>query len=294
MAKRAELAGKRFGISTVIENVGVNKRHESLWKCQCDCGNTFVTTCGKINSGHTKSCGCLLKKAVSEHVDLTGRRFGRLKVIRHLEMNEREYPEKAWRCKCDCGNEKDFTANSLTRGAVVSCGCYLAEASAERAKERFSKHKMRGTRLYNIWQSMKQRCYDEKCRAYKWYGGRGITVCDEWLHDFQSFYDWAMANGYRDDLTLDRIDVNGNYEPSNCRWATTGEQASNKRNTVRIEINGELKTLNEISKEYGILQKTLESRYNRYKKGLFALEDMTRPVKNNGRKRKCGEESNKI
>lgn len=292
--KQENLAGRRFGKSTVIGNVGTNKRQESLWECKCDCGNTFVTTYNKLNSGHTKSCGCLLKEAVSEHIDLIGKRFGRLTVIQHLEMKERETPEKAWRCKCDCGNEKDVTTSNLVGGAVVSCGCYLSETSAIRAKEQFTKHGMRHTRLYNIWTSMKERCYLKTYEEYKNYGGRGITVCDEWLHDFQSFYDWSMANGYRNDLTIDRIDVNGNYEPSNCRWADWETQHYNKRNTIRINVNGELKTLKEISREYGISQKTLMSRYGRYKKGLFALEDMTRPVKKNGRKRKCGEESNKV
>ncbi len=293
MGNIIDLTGQKFGISTVIKNVGVNKRHESLWECKCECGNTFVTTCNKLRSGHTKSCGCLAKKAVCKHMDLTGKRFGRLTVVKHLDISERGKLEKAWRCQCDCGNIKDFTTNNLISGVVVSCGCYMSEINAESARKRFSKHGMKNTRMYNIWSSMKERCYLETCEAYKDYGGRGITVCDEWKDNFQSFYDWSMANGYSDDLTIDRIDVNGNYEPDNCRWADWETQHYNKRNTIRIEVDGKLKTLKEISEEYGISQKTLMSRYIRYKKGLFALEDMARPVKKNGRKRKCGEESNK-
>lgn len=132
------------------------------------------------------------------------------------------------------------------------------------------------TRLYSIYTNMKTRCYNPHCHAYDRYGGRGIKVCVEWLEDWWSFHDWAISNGYDDSLTIDRIDVNGNYEPSNCRWATTEEQAYNKRNTVRVEINGEYLTLKEIAVKYNINEHTVRTRY---KKGLRG-EDLILSGKN--------------
>lgn len=143
-------------------------------------------------------------------------------------------------------------------------------------------HNKSTARIYDIWRAMKQRCYYKKNVCYKDYGGRGITVCEEWLHNFQAFYDWAMANGYEENLTIDRKDVNGNYEPSNCRWATNAEQATNKRNSRYIKYRGELKTLSEWSKVTGIDQKTISYRIE---KGypmdkVFSRKDLRNESKN--------------
>ena len=159
--------------------------------------------------------------------DLTGKRFGRLIVIERAEnyISPQGQARKRWLCKCDCGNDVIVPASALINGESKSCGCLQKEI----AKNTFTQHGKWGSRLHRIWASMKTRCYNRKSRSYKWYGGRGITICDEWMNSFQAFYDWAMANGYRDDLSIDRIDVNGNYEPSNCRWITIIEQQKNKR-----------------------------------------------------------------
>lgn len=213
-----------------------------------------------------------------EYTDLLGKKFGRLLVIKHLEVNEREKDWKAWVCECDCGNKKGFSTNELTSGRVVSCGCYNKEKMSKRAKEKFSTHGLTKTRLYNIWCAMKARCLRESAIGYDLYGGRGISVCDEWENSFEMFYEWSMSNGYKDALTLDRIDVNGNCEPSNCRWATYTTQANNRRNTKRIEIKGELLTVREISDKYGINYNTVSTRYQKYRKGLYSAEDIIRPV----------------
>ena len=129
-------------------------------------------------------------------IDLVGQKFGRLTVI---ERAENKNGRVAWICKCDCGKFTTVISKTLVNGDTKSCGCYH--------KDKVSVHNKSKTRLYNIYVHVKQRCYNSKDDRYKNYGSRGITVCDEWLNDFQAFYDWAMANGYRDDLTIDRIDV---------------------------------------------------------------------------------------
>lgn len=191
------------------------------------------------------------EERMSKYQDLTGQRFGRLTVI---ERTKNHGKQTVWVCKCDCGNFSNVQASNLKHNNVRSCGCILREMKPALI------HGQHGTRLYEIWHSMKQRCYLPTVRPYSNYGGRGITVCDEWLHDFQAFYDWAMANGYRDDLTIDRKDTNGNYEPSNCRWATKKEQSNNKRNNRYITYNGETHTLAEWCEITGLSRPTLKYR----------------------------------
>lgn len=198
-------------------------------------------------------------------VDLTGKRFGRLTVI------ERDYSKRttAWLCKCDCGNMHIATAKHLNNGHVKSCGCL------NREPKRVA-HNMSHSRIYNIYQTMKKRCYNSKDEHYHNYGGRGIKVCDDWLNDFQAFYDWAMANGYKDDLSIDRINVNGNYEPANCCWATNSQQQRNKRNSVKVKYNGETKTIYEWSEIVGIDPLTIA---DRIRKGWTAEKALTQKVR---------------
>ncbi len=189
-------------------------------------------------------------------IDLTGQRFGRLCV--QERQGSDAWKSALWCCKCDCGNECIVSSHNLRTGHTQSCGCL----QRERAAKANTTHGHRHTRLYGIWNSMVARCHRKNTKAYPDYGGRGITVCDEWKRDFQAFYDWAMANGYNDTLSIDRKDNDKGYSPDNCRWATTEIQANNKRSNISVEYNGESHTLAEWSKILGIKDATLRKRLN--------------------------------
>mgnify|MGYP006908855972 CR=1 FL=1 len=192
--------------------------------------------------------------------DLTGQRFGNLVVIR---PNGKRFNKKAWLCQCDCGNTKIIRSSNLrVDGTTNSCGCYRREIN--KTKKPGYKHGMYRTRIYRIWQGLKWRCYYPTHVSYKYYGGRGITVCKEWLDDFFAFNTWAINNGYNDNLVIDRIDNNGNYEPDNCRWVTMKVQGNNKSNNHLITFNGQTHTLSEWSNITGIKPLTIRARIINY------------------------------
>lgn len=190
---------------------------------------------------------------MSKFIDLTGQRFGRLVALEHFRKNGRTY----WHCRCDCGNETDVEAYNLKK-ITRSCGCIKKEKCAKMGKA-CRKHGMHHTRLYIIWTGMKARCTNPNAANYADYGGRGISVCDEWK-TFEPFLRFATANGYHDSLTIDRIDVNGNYEPENVRFISNYEQQSNRRNNHLIIYNGQEKTLTQWANTTGIGIKTLQQR----------------------------------
>ena len=175
-----------------------------------------------------------------ECMNLLSKRFGRWTVVSQSEprIDKNGCAINRWLCKCDCGNEKIVLQASLISGRSKSCGCLNKDI----VSKMWNKHGLSnvGSGLYSVWNGIKYRCYCKSSHDYPNYGGRGITICEEWKNDFKAFHDWAIANGYKEEktdkginiLTIDRIDVNGNYEPSNCRFVTNEVQAKNKRNTI--------------------------------------------------------------
>lgn len=190
-------------------------------------------------------------------IDLTGQKINRLTVIKRDGSQNKK---AVWLCKCDCGKEFRVLGSSIISGNTKSCGC-LHREMAQNMGLANKKHGMFGTRIYGIWADMKKRCLDERDRAYKHYGGRGISVCEDW-YDFEKFYEWAKMSGYNDTLTLDRMNVNGNYTPDNCKWTTWKEQQNNRRSSRMITYNGETKTLKQWSDITGIPYSTLCARIN--------------------------------
>lgn len=181
--------------------------------------------------------------------DLSGRRFGRLTVQAEAGRNAKK--GVMWQCLCDCGNTTVVASTNLIQGHTQSCGCLHREQNIT--------HGATDTKLYGVWINVKTRCNNPRNRAYPQYGGRGIRLCEEW-ESFQNFQNWAIKSGYADGLTLDRIDVNGNYSPENCRWADMKTQQNNRRNNHVIEFNGVRKTLSEWSEATGLSSSTLRTR----------------------------------
>ena len=190
--------------------------------------------------------------------DLTGKRFERLLVIERAGSSSNG--GATWHCKCDCGKPMITRASRLKSGTTKSCGCY----SRDNVAKRETTHGMSYTKIYRVWEGMIGRCYRPGAGPYKRYGARGITVCDEW-RDFQTFYDWVKSSGYEEGLSIDRIDVNGDYSPSNCRWANPSEQANNRRTTKWVDVNGECMPMALAARKIGISYSAMQKRVKKEK-----------------------------
>lgn len=274
-----DLTGQRFGRYTVIGFAGV-KNKTAYWKCRCDCGNERVVSGAELRRGKSKSCGCLHRDMMIR--DLTGQQFGRLKVIEYVGTKNNH---AAWKCECECGNECIKSSKQLLTNGVKSCGCLLTEVTIARS----TIHEMSNTKIYQTWVRIKQRCFDLNFIGYDYYGGRGITVCDEWQNDFVAFYNHVskLEHFGEDGYSLDRINNDGNYEPGNVRWATPKEQARNKRTTVFVEYGGEKISLQEAAERSGIDYTVLKKRWAVGKRGdeLFKTKQKPLPtIEYNGEK----------
>ena len=201
--------------------------------------------------------------------NLTGQKFGKLTVI---GLDEKQQTRKTyWICECECGNITSARSDSLLCGAIISCGCMKKKQDRINLTANHS-HKQSKTRLYCIWQGMKQRCNNIHDAKYCNYGGRGITVCEEWNNSFLPFFEWAKGNGYADNLTIDRIDTNGNYCPENCRWASTEEQNNNRTTNIKITIGNTTKTLKQWCDIFCLNYSTIEARYKA--NGFISIDEL--------------------
>ena len=207
--------------------------------------------------------------------DLTGQRFGRLVVI---GIDPDSVRKTYWYCRCDCGNTKKVRSDSLQSGRIRSCGCLKKEQDKENLindsirKSSAYGEKVGTTRLYHIWSAMKGRCKNPHDARYHRYGGRGISVCEEWSEDFGSFRKWALENGYDDSLTIDRIDNDGCYEPSNCRWVTQKQQSNNRSTNIKITIGNSTRTLKEWCTIFDVDASVVYQRYKR--NGFTGIDDL--------------------
>lgn len=283
MGKVEDLTNRKFGKLLVLKDTKTKNKHRAeIWKCKCDCGNIVLKSSEYLKTTKRPYCGkCKLDKVRSYNFkDLTNQKFNNLLVLELYSTDK----STIWKCQCDCGNITYVAGGHLKDGHTKSCGCLKGEIrnghffqGLSGEKNPSYKHGLTHTKLYETWSNMKTRCYNQKGRRYKDYGGRKIKVCEEWKNDFISFYNWAIANGYKENLTLDRINVNGNYEPSNCRWVDWKKQQNNRRNNFIIEYNKTKHTLQEWSE---ILPINISSSILRYRilSGWSIEEAFSTPV----------------
>ena len=190
--------------------------------------------------------------------DMTGYQFNGCEVLRKNGTSKDNRAK--WMCKCRCGKRFEAIGKSIRNGHTKSCGCYRKEITHNRGKNNKT-HGDTKTRLYNIYRGMKERCLNKNYESYHRYGGRGIEICDGWKNDFVAFKKWALDNGYTENLTIDRINNDGNYEPNNCRWVDRKTQTRNRSITKRTMFRGELVTLGEISEITGLSYYMVHYRY---------------------------------
>ena len=256
-----DLTGKQFGRLKVIRRVDNRPRAASgktgcvRYECLCDCGKSVIVDGASLRAGLTKSCGCL-KASYAQKLnfkDLTGKRFGRLLTV---ERSNRTGDYAYWKCKCDCGNEIIVSSHALLTGHTRSCGCFQRERASS-ANTIWSEDELP---IISRLRGMISRCYNKKTSKYPEYGGRGITVCDEWRKNPRSFVDWAKNHGFRKELTIDRIDVDKGYSPDNCRWVDNLTQSRNKQmhNVIKLDVVRNL--MREWARESGITYNDLFAR----------------------------------
>lgn len=269
------MLGERVGMLYIIEYSGRNHRGRKTWLCKCDCGNEKIINQDDLKSGRVKSCGCFRKKNTAQlnFKDLTGKTFGNWTVL--SKSNTCKNKKIRWNCICVCGNKEEVEGHNLTNGASTQCRNCANSSVSEKNKI----HGKSKSRIYKIYCGMKNRCMNPNNYSYEHYGARNIKVCDEWLGEngFNNFYNWAIENGYSDNLTIDRKDVNGDYNSENCRWATRKEQQFNKRNSRIFEYKGVKKNASEWAEEFGISYDTLISRV--VKLGWSVEKAIETPVK---------------
>lgn len=272
-----DLTGAKYENFTVIRKgngrLTTGGQHKTTWICRCICGKEFEVDSQKIRRNKVYSCGCLRNQNRERFFeDLTGKRYGRLTVVRRLKPEEIKHKNTNWLCICDCGNYIHASAGRLNNGTTRSCGC-LKNEYKEAIGNLNRKYEHQNKRLYGIYRAMLGRCFNSKGKSYDRYGGRGISVCDEWIGEFgfDRFYEWATQNGYSENLTLDRKDNDKGYCPDNCRWITNLAQQNNKRVNIFVEYDGRKQTLADWARELDVTYSTI---YWRYVKKRMAMGEI--------------------
>lgn len=254
--KVINLTGRVYNKLEIISFVGINDRRQSMWLCKCECGNEIVRSANTVTRGNTTSCGCNVEESRKNRTDnyrnnMIGRKFNRLTVESFYSVINRY---AFYNCSCDCGTKLVVGGRSLISGNRSSCGCHF--------KEMITKHGLSRHPLYMTWTGINNRCHNLRTKDYYLYGGRGISVCDEWRKSPIEFINWGMNNGYKPGLTIERIDNDGNYEPDNCKWATLTEQARNKITTKLTterakEIKNDDRNFGDIAEDYKVSLSTI-------------------------------------
>lgn len=232
-----EMTGKKFGRLTIVSRDGTSKDGKAMWKCLCECGNYHTGNGKLIRNGTIRSCGCLIHERSSKFIDLSGRRFGRLLVLKYHDNNTPQKRVSRFLCVCDCGVQRILPGVQLTCGQTRSCGCLNVDRIRERSTTHGATIKSGRTKEYRAWKSMKDRCYLKSSKSYHCYGGRGISVCERWRYSFKNFLsDIGLAPSAIHQV--ERRGNNGMYEPDNVYWAVPKIQARNRRTNVLATHEG--------------------------------------------------------
>jgi hypothetical protein len=249
MKKYSDLKNQKIGDILVLD-LSTDKLDTNgttrLWKCQCKCGKIIYKSARHLNEAKNKNknfnCGC------ENYVNLVGKKFGDLTVIKSIQDKDKG---KMWLCKCKCG-DIFYRHTTYIHKFPYKCIRDIKKDTAYRHN------------IKEIFWQMKRRCYNKNDKAYKYYGERGIFICDEWLQNVDLFVDWAIENGYKQGLSIDRIDYNGNYCPENCRWANKYVQANNKRDNILITYENKTQSLRAWCRELQIPYRKTHKRYIMY------------------------------
>lgn len=256
--EKLDITGERYGALVALYLTGNKKGKSYCWMFKCDCGREKELPVNQVRYGSIKSCGCYINKKLPDKRKQrvrVGDVFGELTVIEALGQTKGDMHYQS-KVKCSCGNE------FITRDTFLVCGKKICCPECSNIKKQT--HGMSDMPIYHVWQGMKDRCNNPNNKQYADYGGRGIRVCDEWLNSSDTFIEWAIQNGYKEGFQIDRISVDGNYEPDNCRFVTQLENARNKRNTVLIHYEGELHTIGEVAEITGLREELIYQRIHRW------------------------------
>lgn len=257
--------GEVWGEWTILEEIGYRENGHLYVKAKCSCGTVKEVPYSRLKRGKSKSCGKCHSKE-----DLTGKKFHRWTVLKKADKNENS--NQWYFCKCDCGTERVISAYKLKHGLTHSCGCYISDS----VRKRMTTHSMSKTKIFKEWEHMRRRCLPN-AECHSRYYDRGIKVCSEWENSFEKFYEYvSQLEHYGDrNYSLDRIDNNGNYEPSNVRWASPKTQARNTEKNVYITYKGEQRLLCELVEERGYNYQTI---YGRLQRGWSGDEAIDTPI----------------